>query len=148
MLCQACRCCPLTNHHKTFCFVKQTDLGDLTLTFDYNLFGAPALTREELARHIPDNYAGLHFSLTTPTGSYDAGRDVNIGGNRWALKATLITVLQATVVSRGGASIRAYGSFQTTTSLAVAQRCRKSRYSGLRRITAATSPRANGSAPA
>lgn len=69
--------------------IDETGWGDVTLTFDYNLFGAPALTREELARHRPGNYAGLHFSLTTPTGSYEAARNVNIGGNRWALKTTL-----------------------------------------------------------
>lgn len=69
--------------------LDQSGAGDIALTFDYNLFGAPALSREEFARHTPGDYAGLHFSLTSPTGSYDAARTVNIGSNRWALKSTL-----------------------------------------------------------
>jgi len=68
--------------------VDQSDKGDVALTFDYNLFGAPALSREEFARHTPGDYAGLHFSLTTPTGSYDPDSEVNIGANRWSLKST------------------------------------------------------------
>jgi hypothetical protein len=69
--------------------LDQNGKGDVALTFDYNLFGAPALSREEFARHTAGDYAGLHFSLTTPTGSYDAGREANIGANRWSLKSTL-----------------------------------------------------------
>jgi hypothetical protein len=69
--------------------LDQSGQGDVALTFDYNLFGAPALPRAEFARHRPGDYAGLHFSLTSPTGSYDSDREVNIGANRWSLKSTL-----------------------------------------------------------
>ncbi|MGM0680542.1 MAG: transporter, partial [Pseudomonadota bacterium] len=72
------------------------DVRNFTQEAEYGLFN----TREELARHTPGNYAGLHFSLTTPTGSYDAGRDVNIGGNRRALKTTL----NYSITSDGGES--------------------------------------------
>ena len=64
-------------------------IGDLALTFDYNLFGAPSLPKEAFLAHVPGNYAGLHFSLGTPTGDYDSDRAANIGSNRWALKTTL-----------------------------------------------------------
>jgi len=69
--------------------LDQNGKGDVALTFDYNLFGAPALSREEFAQHTPGDYAGLHFLLTTPTGSYDPDRQANIGANRWSLKSTL-----------------------------------------------------------
>src|SRR6056297_135749 len=69
--------------------LDQSGQGDVILTFDYNIFGAPALPREAFARHTPGDYAGLHFSLNTPTGSYDGAREVNIGANRWSLKSTL-----------------------------------------------------------
>jgi hypothetical protein len=64
-------------------------IGDLALTFDYNLFGAPSLPREDFMKHVPGTYAGLHFSLSTPTGDYDRNSTANIGSNRWSLKTTL-----------------------------------------------------------
>jgi hypothetical protein len=64
-------------------------IGDIALTFDYNLFGAPSLPREEFLKHVPGNYSGLHFSLSTPTGEYDRNASTNIGSNRWAFKTTL-----------------------------------------------------------
>ena len=69
--------------------VDKQDRGDIVLTFDYNLFGAPALPRERFRHHTPGDYAGLHFALTTPSGAYDLDSPVNIGANRWALKSTL-----------------------------------------------------------
>ncbi len=69
--------------------VDEQDRGDIVLTFDYNLFGAPALPRERFRQHTPGDYAGLHFALATPTGAYDSDSPVNIGANRWALKSTL-----------------------------------------------------------
>ena len=64
-------------------------IGDLNLTFDYNLFGAPSLPVEEFKLHTPGNYSGLHFSLGLPTGDYDGDRAANIGSNRYSFKTTL-----------------------------------------------------------
>ena len=64
-------------------------IGDLNLTFDVNLFGAPSLSREDFARHTPGDYAGLHFTATLPTGQYDPQSATNLGGNRFAWKAVL-----------------------------------------------------------
>ena len=75
-------------------------IGDLALTFDYNLFGAPSLPRDQFMQHVPGNYSGLHFSLSTPTGEYDGDSTANIGANRWALKTTL----NYSVTSDGGKS--------------------------------------------
>lgn len=63
--------------------------GDPSLTFDVNLFGADAMTREELANSPPRTYCSLHLALGTPWGSYRADRVSNLGGNRWTGKATL-----------------------------------------------------------
>lgn len=80
--------------------LDESGTGDVALTFDYNLFGAPALPREEFVRYTPDDYSGLHFSLNAPTGDYDPDREVNIGTNRWALKTTL----NYSVTGNGGVS--------------------------------------------
>lgn len=80
--------------------LDESGTGDVALTFDYNLFGAPALSREAFVRHTPGDYSGLHFSLNVPTGDYDPDREVNIGTNRWALKTTL----NYSVTGNGGVS--------------------------------------------
>lgn len=64
-------------------------IGDLNLTFDYNLFGAPSLPVEEFRLHKPGNYSGLHFSLGLPTGEYNGDQAANIGSNRYSFKTTL-----------------------------------------------------------
>jgi hypothetical protein len=64
-------------------------IGDLSLTFDVNLFGAPSLDQEAFAAHVPTDYAGLHFTATLPTGQYDPQRTTNLGANRFSYKAVL-----------------------------------------------------------
>ena len=64
-------------------------IGDLALTFDINLFGAPSLDREAFAAHVPTDYAGLHFTATLPTGQYNPQSTTNLGTNRFSWKAVL-----------------------------------------------------------
>lgn len=63
--------------------------GDPSFTFDLNLFGADAMTREELATTPPKTYCSIHLALGTPWGNYDSERMSNLGGNRWTGKATV-----------------------------------------------------------
>ena len=46
-------------------------LADLSFAWEVNLFGAPALSKEEFASWTPETFASIHFVLTAPTGVYD-----------------------------------------------------------------------------
>jgi hypothetical protein len=63
-------------------------LGDASLTFDWNIYGAKAMEKEEFARAPATMYGGLHAVVTVPTGTYDAYSSSNIGSNRYAFKLT------------------------------------------------------------
>jgi len=72
-------------------------MGDLAATLSVNILGAPAMNREEFAslRRDAPNILGASIKVVAPTGRYDSDRLINVGANRWAMKAELgyITVL-------------------------------------------------------
>jgi len=72
-------------------------VGDLAATLSVNILGAPAMTREEFQemRRHPQPILGASVKVVAPTGKYDSDRLINVGANRWAMKAELgyITVL-------------------------------------------------------
>lgn len=59
-------------------------LTDPSMTFHANIFGAPALTRDQFAEAIPQSYSSVHLTVSAPLGSYDRNSPVNTGANRWA----------------------------------------------------------------
>ncbi len=63
--------------------------GDPSLTFDVNIFGADAMTREQFVLTPSETYLSLHLALGTPWGNYDPDEALNTGGNRWNGKATV-----------------------------------------------------------
>jgi len=72
-------------HYKT-----STDgLGDISVIFLANIFGAPALTREEFRNWAPGQFLTGSLSVTAPTGSYERDALLNVGKNRWAFKPQL-----------------------------------------------------------
>ena len=64
--------------------VEASGFSDQSLTFHANIFGAPALQKEEFAQAIPQTFASFHLTVTAPLGSYDRDDPVNTGSNRWA----------------------------------------------------------------
>ena len=64
-------------------------IGDIGLSAEVNLFGAPALSKEEFARWTPETFASIHFVMTLPTGAYDPGEPVNVGSKRLSFTPTL-----------------------------------------------------------
>lgn len=64
-------------------------IGDITAIFISNIYGAPALSRQEFVNWTPGEYLTGAISITMPTGDYDAGRLINPGKNRWAFKPQL-----------------------------------------------------------
>jgi hypothetical protein len=68
---------------------RESGMGDPSLTFEMNLFGAPALQREEMADWTPGDYCGLHFTFGLPLGQYDPNSAVNLGANRFTFRPLL-----------------------------------------------------------
>lgn len=60
--------------------------GDLGVRLGINLFGAPAMTRQQFAKYRPKTLVAVSATVGVPLGQYDPGRYVNIGTNRWSLK--------------------------------------------------------------
>ncbi len=71
--------------------------ADFTATFAVNLLGAPTMSREDFAelRRNPRPILGASLRVVAPSGRYQEDRLINVGANRWAVKAELgyMTVL-------------------------------------------------------
>jgi hypothetical protein len=65
--------------------------GDLGVTLNVNLRGAPSMTREDFLafRANPRPLIGVSLKVVAPTGQYYNDRVVNVGANRWAARAKL-----------------------------------------------------------
>ena len=65
--------------------------GDPGVTLTVNLLGAPTMNGEEFQalRQDPHPILGTSVKVLVPIGQYDPGRVLNVGGNRWAVKAEL-----------------------------------------------------------
>ena len=68
---------------------QQAGLGDLSFALESNIFGAPALSKEEFKKWTPETFSSIHFVLTAPTGPYDANNVLNTGSNRWIFTPTI-----------------------------------------------------------
>jgi hypothetical protein len=64
-------------------------LGDARVRLSVNFIGAPALPLQEFAQYRQNVIVGASVQLSAPTGDYDPDRLVNIGTNRWAIKAEI-----------------------------------------------------------
>lgn len=65
--------------------------GDVTTTLSVNFLGAPTMTQPQFVefRHKPQPILGGSLKVVVPAGAYDSDRAINVGSNRWALKAEL-----------------------------------------------------------
>ena len=64
-------------------------IGDTKIRLAMNLIGGPAMTPREFTQREPQTTLGFSTSLSVPTGEYDPSKLINLGTNRWALKAEL-----------------------------------------------------------
>jgi hypothetical protein len=66
-------------------------LGDIAATLSVNLVGAPSMTPAEFQefRRNPRQILGASLKLVAPTGDYEKDKLINVGTNRWAVKAEL-----------------------------------------------------------
>ncbi len=60
--------------------------GNPAFRLSVNLYGAPALTREQFASYRQDLIVGASLQVLAPWSQYDSSRLVNIGTNRWSFK--------------------------------------------------------------
>jgi hypothetical protein len=76
-------------------FADFSGLGDLSVTLNVNLSGAPSMNREEFLafRADPRPIIGASLKLIAPTGHYDPDRLINVGSNRWTARLKLGTAL-------------------------------------------------------
>jgi hypothetical protein len=61
-------------------------IADVQLRLGVNLYGAPAMTLQELARSGRRTTLGVSLTMTVPVGQYDPAKLINLGTNRWAFK--------------------------------------------------------------
>jgi hypothetical protein len=64
--------------------IKGSGFTDPGFTFHANIFGAPALRKDEFAKAIPQTASSFHLTVNAPLGSYDRNSPVDTGANRWA----------------------------------------------------------------
>ncbi len=64
--------------------IETTGFSDPSMTFHANIFGAPALRKDQFAAAIPQSYMSVHLTVNAPLGSYDRNSAVNTGANRWS----------------------------------------------------------------
>ncbi len=66
-------------------------IGDVSALLSINLIGAPSMNREAFQefRQNPQPVLGASVKIVAPTGQYDADKLINIGTNRWAVRARL-----------------------------------------------------------
>jgi len=61
--------------------------GDPRLRFSVNLYGAPALSMKDFGQYQRDLVVGASVQVYSPLGQYDPSKAINLGTNRWAIKA-------------------------------------------------------------
>ena len=54
-----------------------------------NIFGGPALTREQFQSFIPQTFSSFHLYVGTPLGTYNASSPINPSANRWTISPTI-----------------------------------------------------------
>jgi len=67
--------------------VTRSGLADFRARLALNLYGNPAMTRQEFARRSrPPFLIGTSLTVSAPTGQYQGDKLINLGTNRWAFK--------------------------------------------------------------
>lgn len=63
--------------------------GDLGVRVAVNLYGAPAMTRQQFAAYRATTIVGVSLGVGAPIGQYDSTKYVNLGTNRWSFRPEL-----------------------------------------------------------
>jgi len=63
--------------------------SDVGFLWQMNIFGGPALTREQFQFFIPQTFSSFHLFVTTPLGTYNPTSPINPSANRWMISPTV-----------------------------------------------------------
>ena len=63
--------------------------SDIGFLWQMNIFGGPALTREQFRSFVPQTFSSFHLYVGTPLGTYNASSPINPSANRWTISPTL-----------------------------------------------------------
>jgi hypothetical protein len=63
--------------------MQTSGFGDPSIAFHANIFGLPALRRDQFFNATPQTFLSSHLTVNAPLGSYDRNSPVNVGSNRW-----------------------------------------------------------------
>ena len=66
--------------------VRRSGLGDPSVRFAVNLYGAPAMDLKKFSTYRQKTVIGASVVIVAPLGQYDPAKAINLSGNRWAFK--------------------------------------------------------------
>ena len=64
-------------------------VSDVGFLWQMNIFGGPALTREQFQSFVPQTFSSFHLLVTTPLGTYQPNSPINPSANRWMISPTV-----------------------------------------------------------
>ncbi|MGH7117526.1 MAG: transporter [Acetobacteraceae bacterium] len=64
-------------------------ISDVGFLWQVNLFGGPAVTREQFRYFVPRPFASFHLAVTTPLGQYQPSSPLNPSTSRWTFFPTI-----------------------------------------------------------
>lgn len=68
---------------------SNSGFSDIGVMWQTNLFGGPALTREQFHTFVPETFSSFHMIVLAPTGKYNSSDPINPSSNRWTLYPTI-----------------------------------------------------------
>ena len=64
-------------------------VSDVGFLLQMNIFGGPALSREQFRSFVPQTFSSFHLLVTTPLGTYQPSSPINPSANRWMISPTV-----------------------------------------------------------
>jgi hypothetical protein len=64
-------------------------ISDVAVLWQMNIFGGPALTKEQFRSFVPETFSSFHLFVGTPLGKYDPANPLNPSANRWTFFPTV-----------------------------------------------------------
>jgi hypothetical protein len=64
-------------------------VSDVGFLWQMNIFGGPALTREQFQSFIPQTFSSFHLYVGNPLGTYNPASPINPSANRWMISPTI-----------------------------------------------------------
>jgi outer membrane putative beta-barrel porin/alpha-amylase len=64
-------------------------ISDVAFLWQMNIFGGPALTKEQFRSFVPQTFSSFHLFVATRLGKYDATSPLNPSANRWTFFPTV-----------------------------------------------------------